>query len=175
MNVIASEFVSLDGVMEAPETWSLDFWNDEHTAYGNNLLFTASGLLLGRVTYEGFAAAWPSRTGDFADRMNTLPKYVASSTIREPEWNNSGVMGGDVGRAVAALKTQTSGHLLVYGSARLVQSLLARDLIDEYHLWIFPLVLGKGKRLFDGEHRATLQLADVKSLGSGAVVLAYRR
>src|SRR4051812_47247142 len=137
MNVIASEFVSLDGVMEAPETWSLDFWNDEHTAYGNNLLFTASGLLLGRVTYEGFAAAWPSRTGDFADRMNTLPKYVASSTIREPEWNNSRVIGGDIGQAGAAPEKQNHGHPLGEGRGPPLPARPPRGFFDGDHLWVF--------------------------------------
>jgi dihydrofolate reductase len=126
----------------------------------------SEALLLGRTTYEGFAAAWPSRTGGFADKFNNMAKYVVSSTLTDPEWNNSHVISGDVAGEVAKLRDQPSGDILVNGSAQLVRALMDNDLVDEYRLMVFPTVLGGGKRLFiDGTAPASLKLADAKPAG----------
>jgi len=136
--------------------------------------FSSEALLLGRVTYEGFAAAWPSREGEFADKFNSMPKYVVSSTLKEPEWSNSTVLKGDVPVEVAKLKQERDGDIVVHGSARLVQTLVEHDLVDEFRLMVFPVVLGSGKRLF-GETSAKkpLRLIDSKTVGDGVAILIY--
>jgi dihydrofolate reductase len=132
----------------------------------------ADALLLGRVTYEGFAAAWPSRDGEFADKFNSMPKYVVSSTLDKAEWNNSTVLGGDVAEEVAKLEGGAGGDIVVHGSATLVQTLLEHDLVDELRLMVFPVVLGKGKRLFGGtSDKKRLRLADSKIVGEGVAIL----
>lgn len=135
----------------------------------------ADALLLGRVTYQGFADAWPSRDGEFADKFNNMPKYVVSSTLEDPEWNNSTVLKGDVTEAVAKLRHQQDGDVVVHGSPQLVQTLIENDLVDELRLMVFPVVLGSGKRLF-GETTAkkTLRLADSKTVGDGVAILVYK-
>jgi dihydrofolate reductase len=132
-------------------------------------------LLLGRVTYQGFADAWPSRSGEFADKFNSMPKYVVSTTLKEPEWNNSTVVEGDVPDEVSKLKQQPGGDILVNGSVQLVQTLMEHDLVDEYRLMVFPTLLKKGKRLFgEGGDATPLRLADAKPVGSdGVIVLTY--
>lgn len=185
--IVVSEFLTLDGVMEAPGGeshpdgkggWSLQFFNDEAGKFKFDELFAADALLLGRVTYEHFAAAWPSMTDEqgFADRMNSLPKFVASTTLQEPlEWNAT-LIQGDVAEQVSKLKLEDGRDILVIGSADLVHTLLQHDLIDEFRLMVFPVVLGSGKRLFrDGIASTTLRLAETKTFGSGVVVLSYAR
>lgn len=173
--VIVTEFVSLDGVMEAPEKWSFGYWDDEIGKLKLDELFAADALLLGRVTYEGFAAAWPSRTDEtgYADRINNLPKYVVSTTLSKPEWNNTQVIKGNLAGEVTRLKQQPGQNILVFGSAQLAASLLEEDLVDEYRLLVYPVVLGAGKRLFGEENKAGLRLLDVRKYNSGVVLLTY--
>jgi dihydrofolate reductase len=181
--LVITEFVSLDGVMQAPggedfkyKGWSFDFDRGED---GNKFkldeALESEALLLGRVTYEGFAAAWPSREGEFADKFNSMPKYVVSSTLEDPEWNNSTVLNGDVVEEVGKLKQELDGDIYVHGSCQLTQTLIENDLVDELHLMVFPVVLGTGKRLFgETSDKKTLRLVDSKPVGpDGVVVLTY--
>jgi dihydrofolate reductase len=181
--IIVTEFVSLDGVMEDPggaENFRYGGWSfeidrgDEGNKFKLDETLSAEALLLGRVTYEGFAAAWPSREGEFADKFNTMPKYVVSSTLENPEWNNSTVLEGDVAEEVAKLKQEQDGEIVVHGSALLVQTLVEHDLVDELRLMVYPVVLGSGKRLF-GETSAKkpLRLVDSKVVGDGVAILIY--
>lgn len=173
--VVLSEHLSLDGVMEDP-AWSMPYWNEATTKYKYDELFSSDALLLGRVTYEGFAAAWPGMTDEqgFADRMNSLPKYVATTTLTDFTWNNSRALEGDVAAAVQALKEQGGENILIYGSAALAQTLRQHGLIDEYRLMIHPVALGRGKRLFqEGSAMSALKLIDTRSFDSGVVVLTY--
>jgi dihydrofolate reductase len=148
---------------------------DEGDKFKLDETMEAEALLLGRVTYEGFAAAWPSREGDFADKFNNMPKYVVSSTLREPGWNNSTVIGRDLVEEVSKLKQKHDGDVVVHGSAQLVQSLLEHDLVDELRLMVFPVVLGSGKRLFGHtSDKKRLQLADSKTVGDGVTILIYK-
>lgn len=174
--VVVSTYVTLDGVMEAPEKWSLQYFDEEAAKYAHDQLFASDALLLGRKTYEGFAAAWPSMTDEtgFADRMNGLPKYVASTSLDKAEWNNTTVIEGDVAEEVSRLKQQTGGDILMYGSADLMRTLMRHDLVDEYRIWVQPIVVGGGKRLFGEEGEAKeLGLAGTTTFGSGTVVLSY--
>jgi dihydrofolate reductase len=176
--VIASEFVSLDGVMEDP-SWTFHFMDEARDAFKFEELASAGALLLGRVTYEGFAAAWPGmaeETGEYGAWMNGYPKHVASTTLEEPlEWNNSALIKGDVAGEVLRLKQQPGKDILIFGSADLVNALMQRDLIDEYRLMVFPVVVGKGKRLFaDGLDTKSFRLVDSKAFESGTIVLTYR-
>ena len=177
--VIASEFVSLDGVIEDPR-WTFRFSSDDRDAYKFEELSAVDALLLGRVTYEGFAAAWPQmeeETGEYGAWMNGYPKHVVSTTLQEPlEWNNSTLIKGDVAEEVRRLKDQPGKDILIFGSGDLVNTLMGHDLIDEYRLMVFPVVVGSGKRLFaDGIDTKCLRLAESKTFDSGAVVLTYRR
>ena len=181
--IIVTEFVSLDGVIEAPgggEDYKHGGWTFEidRGAEGNKFkldeTLDADALLLGRVTYEGFAAAWPSRDDEFANKFNTMPKYVVSSTLGKPDWNNSTVLNGDVAEEVAKLKQQQDGDIVVHGSAQLVQALIEHDLVDELRLMVFPVVLGSGKRLFgDTSDKKRLRLTDSKTVGDGVSILVY--
>jgi dihydrofolate reductase len=181
--IIVTEFVSLDGVIEAPgggEDYKHGGWTFEidRGAEGNKFkldeTLDADALLLGRVTYEGFAAAWPSRDDEFANKFNTMPKYVVSSTLDKPDWNNSTVLDGDVAEEVAKLKQQQDGDIVVHGSAQLVQALIEHDLVDELRLMVFPVVLGSGKRLFgDTSEKKRLRLTDSKTVGDGVSILVY--
>lgn len=175
-NVVVTEFMSLDGVMEAPEQWSFPFWDDAIAQFKHDELFASDAQLLGRVTYAGFAAAWPGRTDDtgFADRINNLPKYVVSTTLNQVEWHNSQVIKGDVADAVARLKQQPGQDILVAGSATLVHTLMQHNLIDVYHVLVYPVVLGRGKRLFPDGTTATLQLMEARPFSSGVVLLRYQ-
>jgi dihydrofolate reductase len=175
--VVVSEFVSLDGVMEEPG-WTFQFESEDRNQYKFDELAAADALLLGRITYEGFAAAWPQmaeQTGEYGAWMNGYPKYVASRTLQEPlEWNAS-LLGEDIAGEVSALKQQDGKDILVFGSAELVNALMQHDLIDEYRMMVFPVVVGSGKRLFDeGLDTKILELVDTKTFDSGAVVLTYR-
>ncbi len=172
--VVVTEFLSLDGVMEEP-AWTFKYWNDDIAKFKFDELFASDAHLLGRVTYQGFAAAWPSRTDEqgFADRMNGLPKYVVSTTLKKAEWNNSHLIKANIAEEVSKLKQQPGQDILVAGSATLVQALMKHNLIDEYHLLVYPVVLGSGKRLFtDGSH-TTLRLVEAKTFSSGVVLLVY--
>ena len=174
--VIVSTYVTLDGIMEAPEKWSLQFFNEEAAEYARDQLFASDALLLGRETYEGFAAAWPSMTDEegFADRMNGLPKYVVSTTLKEAEWNNSTLIRGNVAEEVSELKRQPGRDILVYGSADLMRTLMRHDLVDEYRFWVQPVVVGGGKRLFgEGGEAKELRLAGATTFATGTVVLSY--
>ncbi len=173
--LIVTEYVSLDGVMEEP-AWTGPYFDEDLAKLQQDLLFASDALLLGRVTYEGFAAAWPSMTDEagFADRMNSLPKHVASTTLEGPlDWNAS-LIEGSVAEEVSRLKEQPGQNLLIYGSADLVNTLVQHDLVDEYRLMVFPVVLGSGKRIFaDLPETKALELVDSKTTGSGVVVLTY--
>jgi dihydrofolate reductase len=181
--IVVTEFISLDGVIEAPgggETFKHAGWSFEFNrgAEGDKFkldeTLSSAALLLGRVTYEGFAAAWPSRDGEFADKFNSMPKYVVSSTLTKPTWNNSTVLKGDVVDQVSKLKQKQDGNIVVHGSAMLVQTLLEHDLVDELRLMVFPVVLGTGKRLFgEGSDRKTLRLTDSKVVGDGVAIFTY--
>jgi dihydrofolate reductase len=183
--IVVTEFVSLDGVMEDPggsENFKYGAWTfkinrgEEGDKFKVDETFATEALLLGRVTYEGFAAAWPSRSGEFADKFNSMPKYVVSSTLKEPEWSNSTVLTGDVPQAVSEVKQRHGGDIAVHGSAQLVQSLLEHDLVDEMRLMIFPVVLGSGKRLFgETSDKRPLRLVDSKIVGDGVAILVYDR
>jgi dihydrofolate reductase len=181
--IVAVEYLSLDGVMEDPgptgefehRGWTMPYWNDEMATWQTDQLFASDALLLGRVTYEEFVASWPLRSGDpFTDRMNALPKHVASKTLQEPlEWNAT-LLEGDVVDAVGSLKEQSGDDILVYGSAALVNDLLPHKLIDEYRLMIFPVVLGSGARFFgDGNDTTTLTLDRALASGTGVTLLVY--
>jgi dihydrofolate reductase len=181
--IVVTEFISLDGVVEDPGGsedfkyggWSFEFnRGEEGDKFKLDEALSADALLLGRVTYEGFAAAWPSREGEFADKFNGMPKYVVSSTLEEPEWSNSTVLKGDVVEEVSKLRQGPDGDIVVHGSAQLVQTLIAHDLVDELRLMVFPVVLGAGKRLFgDTSDRKRLRLTDSKAVGDGVAILTY--
>jgi dihydrofolate reductase len=176
--IVVSEFVSLDGVVEDP-SWTFQFGGEEQQRFKYDELSAADALLLGRVTYEGFAAAWPHMTeqaGEYADMMNGYPKYVVSTTLEKPlGWNNSTLIKGDVAEEVSKLKELPGKDILVFGSGKLVNTLMEHDLIDEYRLMIFPVVLGSGQRLFgDSVEETVLELVDTDTLDTGVVVLTYR-
>jgi dihydrofolate reductase len=183
--VVVSEFVTLDGVMESPGGefhpdgkggWTMPFFNDEAGTFKFDELMAADALLLGRVTYEHFASAWPSMTDEagFADRMNSLPKYVVSTTLQEPlKWNAS-LLTGDLADEVAKLKAEGDGDILVFGSRDFVYTLLRSGLVDELRLLVFPVVLGSGERLFREAGPAVgLRLVETAAFGTGVVVLSY--
>lgn len=184
--IVVTEFVSVDGVMEAPGP---DKGGFKHAGWtfktnrgedGDKFKFDetrdSEALLLGRVTYEGFAAAWPSVKGEFGDMFNNMPKYVISSTLEKADWNNSTVLKGDVVKEVAKLKQRLDGNMVVHGSAQLVQTLLAHDLVDELRLMVFPVVVGSGKRLFgEMSDMKPLQLAESKTVGDGVAILIFKR
>jgi len=183
--IVVSQFVTVDGVFEDPGGsekferggWAFQFERGpEGDKFKLDEVMTSEALLLGRITFEGFADAWPSRTGEFADKFNGMRKYVVSSTIGEPEWNNSTVISGNVVEEVSRLREAEGGDILVNGSAALVRTLLENDLVDEYRLMVFPVVLGKGKRLFiDTDGAKPLRLADSRPVGpDGVVILTYR-
>jgi dihydrofolate reductase len=183
--IVVTEFVSLDGVMEDPGGsedfdyggWTFEFdRGDEGNQFKLDETKDSDALLLGRRTYEGFAEAWPSREGEFADRFNSMPKYVVSSTLNNPEWTNTTVLGGDVPDEVAKLKEQYDGDIVVHGSRQLAQALLEGDLVDELRLMVFPVVLGKGERLFgQTSDKKTLKLQSSREVGDGVVILVYGR
>ena len=181
--LIVTEFVTLDGVMEAPggepghphSGWVFDFIGDEQMKYKFDEILEADVHLIGRVTYESFAGAWPERTGQFADKMNSMPKYVVTTTLDELEWDNSTPIKGDVAEEVTKLKQQDGGPILVAGSRTLVHTLMEHDLVDEYRLMVFPVVLGSGKRLFpESPDKTTLELVDTKTFDTGVQVNTYR-
>jgi dihydrofolate reductase len=182
--IVVTEFVSLDGVMEDPGGaegfkhggWSFKFNDPEGMKFKLEETLGSGALLLGRVTYEGFAAAWPGRTDDvgFADKMNSMPKYVVSTTLRDPSWGDTTVISDNVVEELAKLKQEPGDDIYVHGSRTLVQTLLANDLVDELHLMMFPVVLGGGKKVFgDFEDSKTLKLTSSRTLDNGTLILIY--
>ncbi|WP_020657429.1 dihydrofolate reductase family protein [Amycolatopsis benzoatilytica] len=174
--IVSTLFVSLDGVVEAPDQWSLSYWNDELEHAVGEGMADADAMLLGRVTYEGFAEAWPGRTDDpGAEFMNSVPKYVASTTLTAVEWSNTTLLHGDLGEAIAELTSTAGGDIMTSGSTTLVRWLLSRGLVDELTLLQYPVVVGKGRRLFpDDGGRLGFRLAASRAFGNGVVRLVYR-
>jgi dihydrofolate reductase len=181
--LIVSEFVSLNGVMEAPggepthphTGWTFkSIYGEDHYAYKSEELDEAESLLLGRKTYDGFSAAWPEREGDFADKINSMPKYVVSSTLTDPEWENTTVLSGDPIEEVGKLRDADGGPILVNGSAQLVHALAEADLVDEYRAMVHPVLVADGLRMFpDPRDMKKLRLADVKTYDSGVALMIY--
>jgi dihydrofolate reductase len=179
--LVVSEFVTLDGVMQDPGGaegferggWAFQFnRGPEGDKFKMDEMLNAGALLLGRVTYEGFAEAWPSRTGEFADMMNGMPKHVVSTTLKQAAWKNSSLIKSNVAEEVRKLKTLPGKDILVAGSGQLVQALIQDDLVDEYRLMIFPVILGKGARLFrDGYDKLPLQMVEAKAVGEGVMTM----
>jgi len=181
--IVVTEFVSLDGVMEDPGGaedfkhggWSFEFERgEEGDRFKLDETQNSDAVLLGRRTYQGFAEAWPSRDGEFADKLNSMPKYVVSSTLKDPEWANSTVLDGDLAEDVSKLREEYDGDIVVHGSAQLVQALVEHGLVDELRLMVFPVVLGAGKRLFgETSDKRPLRLADSRTVGDGVAILTY--
>lgn len=180
--LVVTEFVSVDGVSEAPggepnyahTGWVARFSDPEPFDFLLNALLAQDVLLIGRVTYESFAGAWPTYEGPMADKMNAMPKFVASRTLANPEWNNTTVLQGDLATAVAQLKREIPGEIAVQGSRSVVNELRRHNLVDEYRLMVFPVVLGSGRRLFDETPEALeLKLRDVVTYHNGVVLLVY--
>ncbi len=181
--IVVTEFVSLDGVMQAPggedfkyPGWSFEFdRGEEGDRFKLDEARASEALLLGRVTYEGFAGAWPSREGEFADRFNSMPKYVVSSTLENPTWNNTTVLNGDAVEEAKRLKEELDGDIYIHGSRQLVQTLIENDLVDELRLMVFPVVLGTGQRVFgETSDKKPLRLVDSKTVGDGVAILVYQ-
>jgi len=193
--IIVSEFITLDGVMEAPDKWSFPYWNEKIGKIKFDELFASDALLLGRVTYQIFAGAWPSLTDEedwkrvkqaggeagkmpkgspFADRMNGISKFVVSTTLDKVEWNNSSLIKGNVADEVFKLKQKPGQDILIAGSSQLANTLAQHGLIDEYRLLVYPIILGSGKRLFQEGSNIMLKLIEAKSFGSGVVLLRYQ-
>jgi dihydrofolate reductase len=181
--IIVTEYISIDGVIEAPggdEDYEHVGWVFEHERgqegqkFKDDETFAAEALLLGRTTYDGFAVAWPTFEGELADKMNGMPKYVISKTLVDPAWNNTTVLPGDAIEEATALKQKLDGDILVHGSAQLSQALFAAGLVDELRLMVFPVVLGSGKTLFDGNGpKLRMPLREAKTVGDGIAILTY--
>lgn len=180
--VVASFFISLDGVVEGPGPgdnfelagWTMPYWDDDIGQFIQAGMAASDALLLGRVTYQGFAAAFASSTSPDAELMNSFRKYVVSTTLQEAEWSNSTLIKGNVAEEVARLKQQPGRDIAISGSGQLVQTLLQDDLIDELNLLVYPVVLGRGKRLFKDGSNLTLKLSQAKTSSSGVLLLTYR-
>ena len=175
--IVVSEYLTLDGVMDEPGRWSFPFWSEEAAQFKSDELFASDALLLGRITYQGFAAAWPAmqaETGAFGERMNNLPKYVVSTTLATADWNNSRLIRANVADEIARLKQEPGQDILVNGSGVLLDTLLEHALVDELRLMVHPIVVGAGKRLFrEGSPRQTWLLTGTRPFASGIVVLTY--
>ncbi|QJD82713.1 dihydrofolate reductase family protein [Cohnella herbarum] len=170
--IVASIYLSLDGVMEEPGGWHIPYWDDEMANFQRDVFYPSDALLLGRITYEGFAAAWPKEKGEGADEMNSMPKYVATTTLEEPQWNACFIKNNII-EEVTKLK-EGIHQFLIYGSGQLIRTLMKHNLIDEYHFMVHPVVLGKGKRLFTEQDQIDLQLIGVKTTSTGVVILSYQ-
>lgn len=169
--LIESTFVTLDGVIENPQNWGTPYWDEEHSTYASKLVDRADALLLGRATYDVFASSWPERSGDrYTDKMNAMPKYVASRTLTEATWNAT-ILDGDVPTAVADLKDEPGQDLLKFGTGELDRTLIEHSLIDEFHFWVFPVIAGRGQRLLDDIETTHLKLVETTRFGSGIVVM----
>ena len=184
--IVVTEFISVDGVVEDPGGsedfkyggWSFEFDRGEDgDGFKLDETRESKALLLGRRTYEGFADAWPQREGEFADLFNNMPKYVVSSTLTDPDWNNSTVIDpGNLAAEVARVRDEVDGDVVVHGSVQLAQALLDEGLVDELHLMVFPVILGAGKRLFgETSDKQALELAESKTVGDGVAIQVYRR
>ena len=172
--IIVTEFVTLDGVAQDPHKWSFPYWNDRIQKFKENELAASGAMLLGRKTYEAFAEAWPGRTGDFADRFNSLPKLVASRSLKSCTWGPCTLLAGPLADALGEAKQSVSGAIYVHGSVALSQELSRQGLIDEYHLLTYPIVVGEGQRLFGEGQKAEFELISAEDLGSGVVAQKYR-
>jgi dihydrofolate reductase len=183
--IVVTEFISVDGVVEDPGGsedfkyggWAFEFKRgDDGDQFKLDETRNSAALLLGRTTYEGFAESWPSREGEFADLFNNMPKYVVSSTLKDPDWTNTTVLDGDLADEVSKLRTEQDGDIVVHGSAQLVQGLLDKGLVDELRLMVFPVVLGSGKQLWgETSDKKGLKLVDSKFVGDGVAILIYGR
>ena len=182
--LLITEFMSLDGVFQAPgpdgsgfkyEGWTFQFNNDEFIKFKVDELDTTDILLLGRVTYQGFADSWPQRSGDpFSDKFNKMPKYVVSKTLKKADWNNSHIVSDNVVEEIQKLKNQDGGDITVHGSGALTRFLIENNLVDEMTVMMYPIVLGTGKQLFKDMHKTGLKLIEAKPFTSGIVVLRYK-
>jgi dihydrofolate reductase len=172
--IIESTLVSLDGVIGDPHLWAMNYFDNEAQEDSLELLLASDAMLMGRRTYEIFAGVWPARTGDYADRMNSIRKYVFSSTLERADWNNSTIIRGDVAAEVAKLKQQDGQDLVMYGHGPLGQTLLEHGLLDELRFCIHPLLVGRGRLLFRESEKTILKLIAKKTLGTGVVVLSYQ-
>jgi dihydrofolate reductase len=170
--LVVTEFISLDGVIENP-MWTFPYWNDEIAAFKGEETESSDALLLGRVTYEGFAEVWPKRTADGAEYFNGVRKYVVSTTLKTADWNNSVIISDNVVDEITKLKQQDGTNITVHGSATLAQFLMEHNLVDEYHLLVYPVVLGSGQRLFKDDLKTTLQLVRSQQFSTGVVALVY--
>jgi dihydrofolate reductase len=171
--LVVTEFISLDGVIENPQ-WTFKYWNDEIAAFKGEETESSDALLLGRVTYQGFAAAWPQRQGDGAEYFNGVRKYVVSTTLDKVEWNNSVLIKDNVIEEITKLKQQEGTNITVHGSANLAQTLIQNNLVDVYRFLVYPVVLGQGQRFFTDQTQATLQLVESRPLAKGVVALIYQ-
>ena len=181
--IVVSQFVSVDGVIEDPVgmeelgrgDWTRASSGPEGAKYKLDEIMDAGAMLFGRRTYESYAAAWPGRDDEYADKLNGMPKYVVSSTLSDPEWSNTTVLQGDAASAVRALKEQTDGDIIVQGSAELTYTLMENDLVDEWRLMIFPIVVGAGKRFFGDPGKAVdLRLVESRAVGEGVAIMTYQ-
>jgi dihydrofolate reductase len=172
--IIESTLVSLDSVIEDPHLWATEYFDSEAENYALELLSTSEAMLMGRGTYEFFAAAFPHRTGAYGDRVNRIRKYVVSATLKKADWSNSSVLKGDVATEVAKLKSQAGKDLVIYGHGLLGQTLLKHHLLDELKLWIHPCFVGRGKLLFREGEKTNLKLIAQKTLATGVIVASYQ-
>lgn len=175
--IIVSEFLTLDGVMEANERWQFPYFSDDLAEFNKAQILALDSILLGRVTYEIFASSWPYRTNNefgIADKLNSTPKFVVSSTLKKAEWNNSTIINGNVLQRISDLKQQSGGDIGITGSAMLIQSLMKDNVVDEYRLFIHPIVIGSGKRLFSDWGSMVLKLVETKMFSSGVMLLSYQ-
>jgi dihydrofolate reductase len=175
--IIKSTYVSLDGLIEQLEKWLFEYHDDSATRFATDQLFASDTLLMGRRTYEGFADTWPSQTGDFADKINSMKKYVASTTLDKADWANSTVLTGDLVEEVTKLKQQPGGNILMYGFGPVAQTLLQHGLLDEVRLWVHPVFVGTGSPSdlpFREGNTSRMTPVDTRTLGSGVVILSYR-
>ncbi|WP_043617698.1 dihydrofolate reductase family protein [Nonomuraea candida] len=173
--LVESTFVTLDGVISDPQVWSPPYWDSEHSAYSMKLMERCDALLLGRETYEAFAEAWPAQSGDpYSDKINSMPKHVASTTLKQADAWNGHLLEGDVATAVAELKRQPGQDILKFGTGSLDRTLIENKLVDEFHFWIFPVIVGEGQRLLGGQVDVThLDLLETTTFKSGIVVHTY--
>ena len=172
--IIESTLLSLDGVIGDPHLWAMNYFDNEAQEDALAMLLASDAMLMGRRTYEIFAGVWPARTGDYADRMNSIRKYVFSSTLERVDWNNSTIIRGDVAAEAAKLKQQNGQDIVIYGHGPLGQRLLEHHLLDELRFWIHPVLVGHGKLLFQEGDKTILKLVAKKTLGTGVVVLSYK-
>ena len=174
--IIISTQVSMDSVIDNPQDWVFDYVNDEFFNYARDQLFDCDALIMGRVTYEAFAEAWSARAGadEFVDRMNSLPKYVASRTLKEPLTWNASLIKGDIAKKVAKLKAQKGRNILQFGSGELTRTLLQHGLIDEFRLMVFPVAVGTGKRTFENIQKTPMKLLETKTFNTGVMILHYQ-